>query len=109
MKRYETFLNKHCGQPFADIEEDANGGLVMHDDAMEEITRLNAQIAELEKEREWLPIDTAPKHKTILLLHKTQAAESGLFDSYLGYWSWSYADDPIGWMPMPPKIKGGAP
>lgn len=29
MKRYETFLDKHCGQPFANIEEDANGGLVM--------------------------------------------------------------------------------
>lgn len=48
MKRYETFLNKHCGQPFADTEEDANGGLVMYDDAMEEVTRLNARTAELE-------------------------------------------------------------
>ena len=47
MKRYETFLDKHCGQPFANIEEDANGGLVMYDEAQAEIDRLKAENAEL--------------------------------------------------------------
>jgi hypothetical protein len=47
MKRYETFLDKHCGQPFANIEEDANGGLVMYDEAQAEIDRLRAENAEL--------------------------------------------------------------
>lgn len=36
MKRYETFLDKHCGQPFANIEE-----------AQAEIDRLKAENAEL--------------------------------------------------------------
>lgn len=47
MKRYETFLDKHCGQPFANIEEDANGGLVMYDEAQAEIDRLRVDRAEL--------------------------------------------------------------
>ena len=47
MKRYETFLDKHCGQPFANIEEDANGGLVMYEEAQAEIDRLKAENAEL--------------------------------------------------------------
>jgi hypothetical protein len=47
MKRYETFLDKHCGQPFANIEEDANGGLVMYDEAQAEIDAIKAQNAEL--------------------------------------------------------------
>lgn len=47
MKRYETFLDKHCGQPFANIEEDANGGLVMYEEAQAEIDRLRATNDEL--------------------------------------------------------------
>jgi hypothetical protein len=47
MKRYETFLDKHCGQPFANIEEDANGGLVMYDEAQAEIDRLRSVNDEL--------------------------------------------------------------
>lgn len=42
MKRYETFLDKHCGQPFANIEEDVNGGLVLYEDVKAEIEKLKA-------------------------------------------------------------------
>jgi len=49
MKRYETFLDKYCGQPFANIEEDANGGLVMYEEAQAEIDALKAQNADLLK------------------------------------------------------------
>ena len=54
MKRYETFLDKHCGQPFANIEEDANGGLVMYEEAQAEIDRLKAENAELLAENKQL-------------------------------------------------------
>ena len=61
MKRYETFLDKHCGQPFANIEEDANGGLVMYDEAQAEIDRLKAENAELLAALEWSDGEDAPK------------------------------------------------
>ena len=58
MKRYETFLNKDCGRPFADIEEDANGGLVLYSEAQAEIDALKA---DLDRSRQQNLIDLAER------------------------------------------------
>jgi len=89
-------------------------------EAMLEIERLRTRVAELEAERAWRPIETAPKDGGCIL-----ACDARTVDWYLvvGWsqtsdigWGWStqdgltyHQDSLTHWMPLPaaPKSEGG--
>lgn len=68
-----------------------------------EIDALKAQNADLLAAQQWQPIDeNTPKNTHLLLLAgNTPLIGVGLYDSYLGHWSWKYGEEPTLWMPLP--------
>ena len=75
-------------------------------EAISELAQLRAHIAELEAERQWQPIETAPKGTILILIRRgigmCQIEECENIDGFF-YAKWSGNNDfaPTHWMPLP--------
>ena len=81
----------------AELIEDANGSVVLYTD----YATLQAR---LDKATKWLPIETAPKDGTWVLLGKKNSSVAGYFDKVS--YHWRYGDcqgfiKPTHWLPLP--------
>lgn len=89
---------------------------LMEEPTLEEwCSMLHEKVERLEKEREWQPIDTAPKDGTGFLAASPDFISEGNWHISTCWWLWgeqkyqmcSSQVIPTHWQPLPPPPKGG--
>lgn len=101
---------------------DARGARCL--DLATEVDALMARVAQLEAERQWLPIESAPKDGTVIALRRGQSVHSGRWarGTYTTGWlsldsdavfAFGKINPPTHWMPLPPpptqgEVKNGS-